>query len=269
MEHREQNALLTDEMSLFKKKISSLIKLDLTNYKNAQMERRIIAHMNKNGVDNLLAYYKILEKDAGMLEQFVNMLTINVSEFFRNPEKFAELEQTYLPELLKRKSCLKIWSAGCSIGAEIYSIVMILDKLKKLDCCRLIASDFDMNIINKAKSGVYFKHEVHSLPDEYRHYFKKTDEPEEKYTLNSKITNSVKFESRDLLNGCFDKNFDLILCRNVVIYFTEEAKDLLYRKFYDSLSPGGVLFIGSTERINDHKAIGYNLITSFFYQKPI
>jgi len=264
-----ENAALIDEMSLFKKKISSLIKLDLTNYKNAQMERRILAYMHKNGMDNLLSFYKVLEKDAEMLEQFVNMLTINVSEFFRNQEKFEELEQVYLPELLKRKSCLKIWSAGCSIGAEIYSIAMILDKLNKLESCKLIASDFDINIINKAKSGIYLQHEVQSMPDEYMRYFTKTDDSEEKYILDSKIVNSVKFERSDLLNSSFEKNFDLVLCRNVVIYFTEEAKDVLYKKFYDSLLPGGILFIGSTERIQDHKSIGYNLLTPFFYQKPL
>lgn len=258
-----------DEINFFKKKVSTLIHLDLSNYKNAQMERRIIALMQKNGIESLMDYYKALQKDVSLLEQFTNMLTINVSEFFRNPEKFEELEKTYLPELLEKKTCIKIWSAGCSIGAEIYSIAMILDKMRKLDNCDLVASDFDINIINKAKSGTYLKHEVHSLPNEYMNYFKKLEGEEERYQIDPKVRNSVKFERRDLLNSNYEKEFDLILCRNVVIYFTDEAKNTLYHKFYESLLPEGILFIGSTERINDHKSIGYNLRSSFFYQKPL
>jgi len=256
-----------EEFNTFKKKIASFIGLNLLNYKNAQMERRIVSLMNRNNIFNLGEYYNLLISSTEKLEEFTNMLTINVTEFFRNTDKFDELEQKFIPDLLKKHGSIKIWSAGCSCGAEIYSIAMILDRLNVLDKCTLIASDFDQNILNRAKKGHYSKFELGTIRPEYKKYFKPLDDAGEKFQVDDKLTSKVKFERRDLLNGTFDKNFHLILCRNVVIYFTEEAKDKLYADFYHSLTPGGVLLIGSTERIHNFREIGYNLASSFFYQK--
>lgn len=255
------------EFSSFKKKISTLIGLDLFNYKSAQMERRIVSLMNRNNIFKLEEYYNLLASNKEKLEEFVNMLTINVTEFFRNNDKFDELEQKFIPDLLKQFGSLKIWSAGCSCGAEIYSVAMILDRLNVLDKCTLIASDFDMNIINRAKKGVYTKFEAGVTKPEYKKYFIPMDANGDKFQVDPKLTSKVNFERRDLLNGKFDKNFHLIICRNVVIYFKEEAKDKLYADFYNSLVGGGILFIGSTERIHNYKEIGYNLHSSFFYYK--
>lgn len=256
-----------EEFNTFKKKIASYIGLNLFNYKNAQMERRIVSLMNRNNIFKLDEYYKLLSDSKEKLEEFTNMLTINVTEFFRNTDKFDELEQKFIPELLKKHGSIKIWSAGCSCGAEIYSIAMILDRLNVLDKCTLVASDFDQNILNRAKNGHYSKFELGTIRPEYKKYFNPLDSNGDKFQVDSKLTSKVKFERRDLLNGTFEKNFNLILCRNVVIYFTEEAKDKLYADFYNSLTTGGVLFIGSTERIHNYREIGYNLSSSFFYQK--
>ncbi len=263
----ETNIPSENEFNAFKKKISSLIGLDLFNYKNAQMERRIVSLMNRNNIYKLEEYYKLLASDKGKLDEFLNMLTINVTEFFRNNDKFEELEQKYIPDLLKKHGSIKIWSAGCSCGAEIYSIAMILDRLNVLDKCTLIASDFDINIINRAKSGIYSKFEAGVTKPEYKKYFQPLGANGDKFQIDSRLTSKVKFERRDLLNGAFEKNFHLIICRNVVIYFKEEAKDKLYADFHSSLVDGGILFIGSTERIHNYKEIGYNLPSSFFYQK--
>lgn len=254
-----------EEFLMFKKNIASLINLDLTNYKNKQMERRIISLMNKNNINCLNDYAKILKTNQTKLDEFLNMLTINVSEFFRNKNKFDELESIYLPELLSKKRKIKIWSAGCSIGAEVYSTAMILDKMGKLGNVELVASDFDTKIIQKAQSGIYNNVEVGTVPDEYKKYFIKTGE--DSFQIDKKITSQVRFTKQDLLNSRFETGFDLIMCRNVVIYFTDEAKDKLYKDFYNSMNPEGILFIGSTERINGHVEIGYKLRTSFYYQK--
>lgn len=260
-----------DEFMIFKKKMTSLIGLDLTNYKNTQMERRITSLMNKNNITNLADYYNILKDNPDKLNEFINMLTINVTEFFRNSDKFIELETKYIPELLKKNSNLKIWSSGCSVGAEIYTIAMILNKLGILNKCTLIASDFDENAINKAKAGIYSKLEIGNMPLEYKKHFSSLGKDEkfqdEKFQLDKDLISKVLFRKQDLLNSRFDLDFDLILCRNVVIYFTDEAKDHLYENFYKSLRPGGILFIGSSERINTYKEIGFNLRTAFFYQK--
>lgn len=257
----------TEDFDNFKKKISSLINLNLFNYKNSQMERRIISLMNKNNITKFDEYYQLLNLNKEKLDEFTNMLTINVTEFFRNTDKFEELENKFIPELLSKYGSIKIWSAGCSCGAEIYSIAMILDKLNVLDKCTLIASDFDTNILNRAKSGQYSKYELGVLKPEYKKYFKPIDDKGEKFQVDPKLTSKVKFEKCDLLNSCFNKNYHLILCRNVVIYFTEKAKEKLYKDFYDSLTKDGMLLIGSTERIHNYKEIGFNLSSSFFYKK--
>lgn len=255
-----------EEFLRFKKRIASLINLDLTNYKNKQMERRINSLMHKNGIENLGKYAEILIIDGHKREEFLNMLTINVSEFFRNSNKFDELATIYLPELFnKSKNNIKIWSAGCSIGAEIYSVCMILDKMGKLNNAELVASDFDQKILEKARSGLYNQLEMGTVPDGYKKYFTKIDD--NTYQVDKKFTSKIRFQKQDLLNSRFEKGFDLILCRNVVIYFTDEAKDKLYKSFYESLNDGGILFIGSTERIIGHIEMGYNLRNSFFYQK--
>lgn len=257
-----------DEFLKFKKNTSTLIGLDLLNYKNTQLQRRITSLMNRHNIFNYTDYYNLLKSDKSKLEEFVNMLTINVTEFYRNEDKFQELEDKIIPQLIQTHGKnLKIWSAGCSSGAEVYSIAMILDKLKILDSCKLIASDFDEKIIERAKTATFSKFE---LPDKtfekHKSYFT-YDAADLSYKLKPEICSRVQFKKQDLLNGGFDKNFHLILCRNVVIYFTEEAKDVLYKNFYDSLVEGGVFFIGTTERINNYSQIGYKMISSFFYQK--
>jgi len=215
-----------EEFNNFKKKIASSIGLNLFNYKNAQMERRIVSLMNRNNIFKIDEYYKLLTSNNEKLEEFTNMLTINVTEFFRNGDKFEELEEKFIPDLLKKHGSLKIWSAGCSCGAEIYSIAMILDRLKALDKCTLIASDFDVKILNTAKKGLYSKFELGTIKPEYKKYFKPLDDGSEKFKVDDNIISTVKFEKRDLLNGVFEKNFHLILCRNVVIYFTEEVQKI-------------------------------------------
>lgn len=256
------------EFEIFKKKISGLIGLDLLNYKNPQLQRRITFLMNKHNIFNYNEYFNVLNSNKERYDEFLNMLTINVTEFFRNEDKFSELQEKFIPDLVKKHGKnLKIWSAGCSCGAEIYSIAIILDKMKILDNCNLIASDFDNTILEKAKNATYSKYEINEkILEKYKEYFIINNE-KGIFQLNTKISSKVNFKKQDLLKGPFEKNFHLILCRNVVIYFTEEAKDKLYQDFYNSLADGGILFIGTTERINLYKTIGYNLISSFFYQR--
>ena len=256
-----------DEFSIFKRKVESLIQLDLTNYKNTQMERRIASFMHRNNISNLNDYYNLLKNDPKHLTDFKNMLTINVTEFFRNPEKFDELEKVYIPELLSKSNGIKVWSSGCSIGAEIYSMAMILDKMGVINKCTLIASDFDETAIEKAKNAVYNRAELKSMAEKYNGYFSDIPTEPEKVQFSKALASKVIFKKQDLLKSQFETGFDLIFCRNVVIYFTDEAKDSLYKKYYESLKVGGILFIGSTERINGYKEMGYKLRTSFFYQK--
>jgi len=239
--------------------------LDLTGYKRPQMERRINSLMRTQKVPNYDAYIEILEKDIHCWQKFLDTLTINVSEFFRNFPQWDILENKVMPELIEKSPSLKLWSAGCSTGEEPYSLVMMMVNRFPKTYFTLLATDVDDEVLNKAKAGVYNDKAVANTPKNYvTRYFTMQGNT---FTISDEIKKKVRFVKHNLLKEPFDKNFDLILCRNVVIYFTEESKTGLYRKFHDALRPGGILFTGSTEQIFQARELGLSLVSSFFYRR--
>lgn len=252
----------------FKRKLKMKTEIDLDLYKEAQMKRRIGNLVTRNSFDSFTGYFDHVVKDKDDFAAFIEYLTINVSEFFRTPDKFSKLETDVIPDLLKRSPSLNIWSAGCSIGAEPYSLAMILKEMTPGKKHRILASDLDIEILAKAKRGVYMENEIKSIsPQRLKKYF--TKEPDGKYAVNQEIKNCIEFKRHNLLKDPFESNFDLILCRNVVIYFTEEAKDQLYANFFRALKPGGILFVGATEAILNFRKLGYTSFQPFFYQRPM
>ncbi len=255
------------DWELFKQKLFAKSSIDLNNYKPAQMQRRITNLMNRNGVTTYVAFFDLLEHNSKMYKDFIDYLTINVTEFFRTPEKFVELEQKVLPEMLTKNPRLNIWSAGCSTGAEPYSLAIILHELTPHTRHRIFATDIDAEMLAKAKAGSYSANELKSIsPNRLGRYFKQVNGI---YTINDDIKAKVEFAKHNLLLDKFETGFDLILCRNVVIYFTEEAKDSLYRRFFASLKARGVLFVGGTEAILNFREIGFAHYLPFFYRKPL
>ena len=252
----------------FKRKLKLKTEIDLDLYKEPQMKRRIGNLVNRTGMNSYSAYFDKVAKDKDDFAAFIEYLTINVSEFFRTPEKFGKLETDVIPDLLKRSSRLNIWSAGCSIGAEPYSLAMIMKELTPGVKHRILASDLDIEILAKAKHGVYMENEIKAMTPERRaKYFDPA--PGNKFAVKPEIKSCIEFKRHNLLKDPFENNFDLILCRNVVIYFTEEAKDQLYANFFKALKPGGILFVGATEAILNFRKLGYTSFQPFFYQKPL
>lgn len=254
------------DWELFKTKFNAKSSINLNDYKPAQMQRRINNLMARYGVSTYVDFFYLLDKDAKMYKEFVDYMTINVTEFFRTPEKFLELETKVLPALLAQSPKLNIWSAGCSVGAEPYSLAMILKDMTPNTRHRILATDLDVEMLAKAKSGVYTNTEFKNISTgRASTYFKQVGTT---YVIDEEIRSRVEFKRHNLLLDKFDSGFDLILCRNVVIYFTEEAKDGLYRRFLNALKPGGVLFVGGTEAILNFRDIGFNQYLPFFYRKP-
>lgn len=254
------------DWGLFKQKLKSKTGIDLDMYKAAQMQRRIGNLMQRNGHTSYAKFFESIEHDKAAFESFIEYLTINVSEFFRTPEKFSKLETDVIPELLKKSPKLNIWSAGCSIGAEPYSLAMILKDMTPLVKHRILATDLDIEILAKAKKGVYTENELKSLSLVRKSkYF---IENNGKFEVDGEIKSRIDFKQHNLLKDSFETGFDLILCRNVVIYFTEEAKDQLYRDFFRALKPGGILFVGATEAILNFRTMGYESYQPFFYRRP-
>ena len=252
----------------FKQKLKAKTEIDLDLYKEPQMKRRIGNLVTRANMDSYVAYFDHVSKTKDDFAAFIEYLTINVSEFFRTPEKFSKLETDVIPDLLKRSPRLNIWSAGCSIGAEPYSLSIIMKEMTPNVKHRILASDLDIEILAKAKRGVYTDNELKSItPDRKRKYFDVVEG--NKYAVKNDIKSVIEFKRHNLLKDKFELGFDLILCRNVVIYFTEEAKDQLYANFFKSLKPGGILFVGATEAILNFRKLGYTSFQPFFYQKPL
>lgn len=250
----------------FKKDIFVLTQIDLNAYKEKQMRRRIDTLITKNKVNNYNDYVALLKKDKEKFEQFVSFLTINVSEFYRNPEQWVLLDKEVFPELIKRfGNNLKIWSAACSTGDEPYSLVMALSKFLPLNQIKVIATDIDKQILDKARMGLYNEKSLAGVPDEMKKkYFTQVGTS---YKISDEIKARVEFKQHDLLKDPYPSGCHLIVCRNVLIYFTEEAKEEIYKKFNQALVKDGILFIGSTEQIMNYRELNYQRNQSFFFQK--
>ena len=258
---------MTYDYEWFKKQIYSITTIDLNSYKEKQMKRRIDTLINKYGVDGYESFVALIKKDKEVLSAFVAYLTINVSEFFRNKEQWDLMDKNMVPELMKRfGNKLKIWSAACSTGDEPYTIVMLLSRHMPLSQISVLATDIDLTAIAKAKNGVYEAKEILNVPEDLKKkYFTKEGES---FKIAPEIKRCVNFKKADLLRDPYPVDYHLIVCRNVMIYFTEEAKDDIYRKFYRALAPSGLLFIGSTEQIINYKDIGFERANSFYYERP-
>lgn len=250
----------------FKKDIFALTKIDLNAYKEKQMKRRIDTLITKNSISNYKDYVALIKKDSEKFEQFVNFLTINVSEFYRNPEQWQILDKEVFPTLIKKfGKNLKIWSAACSTGDEPYSLVMALSKHIPVNQIKIIATDIDKQVLDKARLGLYNAKSIASVPEEFKKkYFKQIGSS---YQISDEIKRQVEFKEHNLLKDPYPSGCHLIVCRNVVIYFTEEAKDEVYKKFNVSLNKEGILFIGSTEQIMNYKELNYVRKQSFFFEK--
>ena len=255
-----------DDYESFKRVVYTMTKIDLSSYKEKQMRRRIDSLVRKRKCDTYDAYVKLLKSDSAVFEEFVNFLTINVSEFYRNPEQWDLLTREFVPELIKKfGSNLRIWSAACSTGDEPYSLVMALSKHLDLSKIKIIATDIDKQVIASAKVGLYSEKSIANVPEEFkRKYFTKVGRS---YQISEQIKKCVEFREHNLLSDAYPRDCHMIVCRNVLIYFTEDAKNEVYEKFAKSLKDGGILFIGSTEQVTDYKSMGYKRRYSFYYEK--
>ncbi|MDD6811616.1 MAG: protein-glutamate O-methyltransferase CheR [Lachnospiraceae bacterium] len=251
----------------FKKAVYDLTKIDLNAYKEKQMKRRIDTLIAKNKIVGYDNYVSALKTDKKMFEEFVNYLTINVSEFYRNTDQWQILDKEIFPELIQKfGKNLKIWSAACSTGDEPYSLVMALSRHLPLNQIKIYATDLDKQVIAKAKAGLYAEKSIANVPEDLKKKFFTKIGPS--YQISEEVKARVEFKEHNLLKDTYPTDYHLIVCRNVLIYFTEEAKDEVFRKFQRSIKSGGFLFIGSTEQIINYKEIGFERRNSFFYAKP-
>ena len=255
------------DYELFKDNVYKKTGINLSLYKEKQMKRRLSSLAARNGYNDFGSYFRSIDTDRELFNEFINYLTINVSEFYRNPDQWKVVEGEILPELLKKKKSLKIWSAACSTGEEPYSMVMLLSKFMPLNKIKIIATDIDQEAINRAKNGVYQEKSLKNLPKSFiDDYFIGKDGI---YQIKDEIKQRVEFKKHNLLKDKYFDGCDLIVCRNVLIYFTEEAKSEIYKNFSKSLNDEGYLFVGSTEQIIMPNKYNLKSLKTFFYGKTL
>jgi chemotaxis protein methyltransferase CheR len=212
--------------------IVTLTGIDLRHYRPAQMERRMRAFALRHGATDLVAYLEVLRREPAARDGFLDRMTINVSELFRNPERFDELEKTHLPRILAANGPgLRVWSAGCSYGAEIYSLAILLGELAPGARHQLIAADIDEQILARARIGWFTTADMRNVTaDRRRRWFTQSPTDRERWTVIDELKRAVEVRRMDLLKDAYPRDLDMIACRNVVIYFNDDAKDQIYRR---------------------------------------
>lgn len=263
-------------LTLADKDFNRLVSFVKSNYGiNLQQKRQLIIGRLSNiilsmGYTDFTGYidHLLTTKNGDDIEVMLNKLTTNYTYFMREESHFDYFASTVLPwlESTKKNRVLSIWSAGCSSGQEPYTISMILkeyfgSKASAWDT-RVLATDISQNALRAAKEAVYDEESLSKLPAGWKQkYFTKTSEPGV-YSVSSALKSNVIFKTFNLMDPItFKLKFDIIFCRNVMIYFDQATKEALVRRFYDYTAPGGYLFIGHSESLN-------KATTPYDYLKP-
>ena len=240
------------------KKITELIhrkyNYDFRNYAMSSFKRRILRMLELKAmtIESLL---KKLTDQPSFVEEFLDELTVNVTEMFRDPGFWRVMREEIIPGILLNHKQFKIWHAGCSSGEEVFSMAILLKEMGIHQDVTLIATDLDVTILDKAKSGSYpiknmelnEKNYIRfqgtrTLKDYYR-------EENGKAIFDKELVNNVSFRKHDLVMGEVFNKFDLVLCRNVMIYFNQVLQNEVLKKFHESLFKYGYLAIGSKESL--------------------
>lgn len=260
-----QPAFQRDDYIDFCEGIRRLTGIDLAQYKRPQMERRIRSFADRKGMPALPAYLIALTSDRVALDEFLDRMTINVSQLWRNPDQWARLEQTVLPELA-RNGAIRAWSAGCSYGAEAYTLAAVCKTVAPGCRVEIRGTDIDPRMVARAREGRFTADDARTAPRAgLERWF---DRDGDGWRAKPELRMLTKFETGDLLRDAVPvRSFDLILCRNVVIYFTEPVRDRLHEVMAGALRPGGYLMIGSSERVSTPAALGLASSHPFIYRK--
>lgn len=215
------------------------------SYKEKPLKRRFRVRMRALGLTDFSAYLEYLKREPQEVKRLLNILTINLSFFFRNPETFAFLEQHQFVEFKKEKGALVFWSAGCANGEEPYSLAILAAETSLLERVTVYGTDIDEHTVTHARAGMYppstFQYTPNSIVEKY---FTKRDEG---YRINDDIRARVRFLHLDLFEKASFGRCDLIMCRNVFIYLNRSAQSKAIRNFSERLKPHGYLVIGKVE----------------------
>lgn len=231
--------------------------VDFTQYKETTLRRRIESRLRRHNCSSYKEYIAYIEKNEKEIELLIDSITINVTEFFRNPEIFDALNNVVIPQVLLSKrenkhKIIKVWSCACSKGDEPYSLAIMLSEklgnaLQKY-IVRIIGSDIDDIALDEAKKMIYSGERVKGLPRQLLDkYFEKN--LDSKYKISKKISDLVTFKHLDMIKDKPILHCDIIMCRNILIYFKKELQEEILLKLSECLNPGGFLILGMVESL--------------------
>jgi len=260
-------AITEDEIKKFSSVLFDVSGYDLSNYSEKSLGRRIQKILDDNKLNYTGLLFKI-KNDAGLAEKILKDITVNTTELFRDPQNWHCLKYKILPAL-KEKDVINVWHSGCSTGQEVYSMMMLLNELDLLDKSNIYASDINVDVIEKAKKGIYKYRFNLNYFDNYDKVLKENpfnfedikDVPYEKYfkidknkdiiIMNKELRDKPNWQKIDLVKeeNLFYKKFDIIFCRNVLIYFNTELQTSILKFFHKNLVENGNLIVGAHESI--------------------
>jgi chemotaxis methyl-accepting protein methylase len=238
----------------------SLVRLtgwDLTRFKENYLRRRVGARLRAVGAASWQDYSAVLAADPGELVRLKDRLTVHVTEFLRDADVWAALSESVLPRLLEAAAArpvreLRIWSAGCSSGEEPYSLAMLALEGARRQAkgvrVRVMASDLDAGVLERARAGIYSAEALRLVPAALREEFF-VPAPEGNCAVGAELRRSVAWRVLDLFSSPPPPHLDLLLCRNVMIYFSRDLQQRLLQAFHQALRPNGVFVTGKTETI--------------------
>ncbi len=246
--------------------------VNCSGYRDEYLKRRFEIRLLATGANTYARYMIYLKKHPDEFTNLLNDLTINYTTFFRDTDVYIYLERVLLPTLFKSKNPVRIWSAGCATGEEPYSLAILAHKLLGValgnPSVAIFASDVDKDALSKAAQGEYQYRQLGPLGQPLiERYFTKEGE---KFRIKDFVKRLIHFEQFDLMRPSLRQNLDLILCRNVMIYFSRESQQQIHMGFYNSLREGGYFITGKSEILTGEPAKKFLQIdfSTRVYQKP-
>jgi chemotaxis protein methyltransferase CheR len=261
-----QATVKTDDFDALCELVRRLCGVDLAQYKRGQMERRVRTFAQRRGIPDLAAYGQRLKADAEELDKFLDRVTINVSHLWRHEDQWTAIGRTILPEL-GTKGRVRCWSAGSSYGAEAYTLAAVASESIPDVRVEIQGTDLDRRMVDRARAGRFSVEDARTAPQGLlRRWFDAADEGG--WQAKPELMRMTRFEVGDLLRMPIQRaKYDLIMCRNTVIYFTEEVRDALHARLVDALAPGGYLVVGTSERVANPTELGLTSPFHFIYRK--
>jgi chemotaxis protein methyltransferase CheR len=255
-----------DDFTALCELVRRLCGVDLQQYKRGQMERRVRTFAQRRGTPDLEAYGARLKADKEELDAFLDRVTINVSHLWRHEDQWTALAKKILPELAERGR-VRCWSAGSSYGAEAFTLAAVASDSIPGTRVEIQGTDLDPRMVARARAGHFSVEDARTAPKALlQRWFVPADEGG--WQAKPELMRMTRFDTGDLLRMPVRKaSYDLIMCRNTVIYFTEEVRDALHARLADALAPGGYLVVGTSERVAEPTALGLTSPFHFIYRK--